>query len=306
MIESWEIMAKEQKEGNSGTENRRNPESLGAQGVSYREGWAKVRTGELYYREYGAGKPLLLIHGAMCDADFYGGTAGVLSGRYRVFTYDRWGYSRSKTGVPPDQLGVESDNFWVRQAQDAAALLEQVCPGEKAVVVGTSAGAIIAMHLLALRPELVEYAIFYEPPLVPLLPEEHEALASVKKISELIDQGKITRAINRFLLLMGDSDEMAPPKTPEMLDHAEGNMDYFIRHEYKAVFSAMDLPQFQPGSRFCIGAGDRHREDYHYQLAHVFAKRYHCPVVHFPGVHNCAYDLPQDFAVGVAGILALA
>lgn len=252
----------------------------------------------LYCREYGAGRPLLFIHGAMCDADFYDGAAKALAGKYRVITYDRRGYSRS--------TGVADETFWPQQAADAAGILEALCGGEKAVVVGTSAGAIIAMNLLALRPELVDYAIFYEPPLVPLLPEGHEALAGVEKIAQLIDQGKITRAINRFLLLMGDVDELAPEKTPEMLDHAEGNMEYFIRHEYKAVFSAMDLLAFAPESRFCIAAGDRHREDYHYHLAGEFAARYGCEMFRFPGVHNCAYDLPRDFAVGVAGILALA
>lgn len=263
----------------------------------YREGMLNLSDAALYYREYGAGTPLLMIHGVICDSDFFEDTAHYLAADHRVITYDRRGYSRSS--------GQAGEDFWEEQARDAAQLLQKLCPDEPAVVVGCSAGAIIAMYLCARHPERIAGLILHEPPLIQLLPDGHEAFALAEKIRTFIHEGKYQRAINRFLLLTGESDGRAPEKRPETAQHEANNMVYFIRNEFEATFFGGSLPRIPASIPVALCTGDAHQENYHYYLAHTYAERCGYPVIHFPGLHNCARDQPLDFAVGVAGMISL-
>ena len=244
----------------------------------------------------GAGSPLLMIHGVICDGDFFCGAAELLAQRHTVITYDRRGYSRS-TGTPVEE-------FWKTQAEDAAAVLRELAFGVPAVVVGCSAGAIIAMKLAELYPELVDCLILHEPPLLSLLPKDHPAFETADKINQFVAEGKFHRAINRFLLLIGEQDERAPEKRVEVAEREMRNMEYFIKYEFGDTFSAEEPPRVPKGVPVILGAGDAHRENYHYYLVHQLGEAMGYPVVHFPGVHNCAYDIPQDFAVMVEGIIS--
>ena len=62
--------------------------------------WTKkmIETGDgacLYTRHIGQGQPLLLIHGAVVDSEFFTDFAEILSEKYHVITYDRRGYGYS-------------------------------------------------------------------------------------------------------------------------------------------------------------------------------------------------------------------
>ena len=108
----------------------------------------------LYYEELGEGVPILLIHPAGSTASTWGAAADELAQIGRVIAYDRRGYARS---------GGEAVRSMSTHTADAAALLEhlRVPP---AVVVGTSAGAAIAVDLAVRRPELVRVVIAHEFP----------------------------------------------------------------------------------------------------------------------------------------------
>lgn len=108
----------------------------------------------LYYEECGDGIPILLIHPSGATASTWGPATDELARIGRVITYDRRGYARTG-GEPVRSLSTH--------AADAAALLESL-GGRPAVVVGTSAGAIIAIDLAARRPHLVQVAIAHEGP----------------------------------------------------------------------------------------------------------------------------------------------
>src|SRR5262245_45403323 len=89
----------------------------------------------LYYEELGEGAPILLIHPAGSTASTWGAATGELARIGRVIAYDRRGYARS-AGQPVRSLPTHT--------ADAAALLEYLRT-PPAVVVGTSAGAAIAV-----------------------------------------------------------------------------------------------------------------------------------------------------------------
>jgi pimeloyl-ACP methyl ester carboxylesterase len=109
---------------------------------------------DLYYEEIGEGVPILLIHPAGSTASTWGTATEELARIGRVIAYDRRGYARSG-GEPVRSMSTHT--------ADAAALLEYlVIP--PAVVVGTSAGAAIAVDLAVRRPDLLRVVIAHEFP----------------------------------------------------------------------------------------------------------------------------------------------
>ena len=109
---------------------------------------------DLYYEEMGEGVPILLIHPAGATASTWGSATEELARIGRVITYDRRGYARSG-GEPVRSISTHT--------ADAAAILESL-RAPPAVVVGTSAGAAIAVDLAVRRPDLVRAVIAHEFP----------------------------------------------------------------------------------------------------------------------------------------------
>ena len=109
---------------------------------------------DLYYEEAGEGVPILLIPPAGSTASTWGAAAEQLARIGRVITYDRRGYARSG-GEPVRSMSTHT--------ADAAALLEYL-RSPPAVVVGTSAGAAIAVDLAVRRPDLVRVVVAHEFP----------------------------------------------------------------------------------------------------------------------------------------------
>lgn len=142
--------------------------------------------------ELGSGPPLVLVHGTGVNSRFWGGVPGALSGHHHVFTYDRRGFGRSSE--PP-----VSD--YTVHARDLIALLaERTGP---AVVVGWSAGGIVALDVALQRPDLVRSLVLYE---VPLHAKRHPSLGLLRVIVGLQlrrrllrDEKGAARAFLRFV-----------------------------------------------------------------------------------------------------------
>ena len=109
---------------------------------------------DLNYEEAGEGATILLIPPAGSTGSTWGSAAARLARIGRVLTYDRRGYARSG-GAPVRSMSTHTE--------DAAAILEDL-GDSPAVVVGTSAGAAIAVDLAVRRPELVRVVVAHEFP----------------------------------------------------------------------------------------------------------------------------------------------
>jgi pimeloyl-ACP methyl ester carboxylesterase len=109
---------------------------------------------DLYHEVAGEGVPILLIPPSGATASTWGTATEELAQIGRVIAYDRRGYARSG-GEPVHSMSVHT--------ADAAALLKHLRT-PPAVVVGTSAGAAIAVDLAVRRPELVRVVIAHEFP----------------------------------------------------------------------------------------------------------------------------------------------
>jgi pimeloyl-ACP methyl ester carboxylesterase len=109
-------------------------------------GMAAVNGIEMYYAVYGAGEPVLLIHGGLNHADIWGGQVAALMKTRQVIVADTRGHGRSTRGEAPLGYG--------QLAADYLALLDRLGI-EKTAVVGWSDGAIIGLELAVRHPERV-------------------------------------------------------------------------------------------------------------------------------------------------------
>lgn len=250
--------------------------------------YVNVENGALFCRSRGTGRPLLLIHGAGVDSDFFEDAASVLAQRYKVITYDRREYSRSTCAI--------SRTYFVQQAEDAAAVIRSACGKEKAIVVGCSAGATIALHLASCYPELIERLILHEPVTISCFSPGNKFAAAADSICKSIQQNRIHSAMYQFLSGFSEQNSSPSNMTPEQLEKAEKNLSLFLRKEFFPVFFE-PLPQIDT-TRFsvCICLGEDHHGDYFADAAAHISAFYNIRQICFPGGHNCAKDRPKEFA----------
>ncbi|MEW1808126.1 alpha/beta hydrolase [Pseudarthrobacter sp. NPDC080039] len=177
---------------------------------------------DLYCEVRGDGPAVLMVPGATGDAGHFTKTAEILSDEFTVITYDRRGNSRSTEGADRDGSATMG-----AQADDAAALIAD-CGLEKALVFGTSGGAIITLELVTRHPQRVSAAVIHEPPLVGLLPpsDEPNPLDAVFRHAETNPRG----ALQEFIALNASPTALngVDPATRERLF---GNAEHLFGKE---------------------------------------------------------------------------
>jgi pimeloyl-ACP methyl ester carboxylesterase len=137
---------------------------------------------EVAYSETGSGEPVLLIHGnAAC---LWGDVFPRLGQAHRVIQYDRRSFGRSEHPPLSDQP---------RHTADAAQLLESL-RAKPAIVVGWSAGGLIALELAMNHPELVRGLVLLEPP---YLCKTHPTYRMLKGVLSAMLLGSVFRSPRR-------------------------------------------------------------------------------------------------------------
>lgn len=110
----------------------------------------------LFVRRAGEAGPLVVfIHGSAADHATWVMQLASLPRSVRCVAYDRRGSGQS----PPAPAGYCVEDH----AADAAAVIEDC--GDRAVVVGSSFGAVVALEVARSRPDLVAGAVLCEPPM---------------------------------------------------------------------------------------------------------------------------------------------
>lgn len=100
-----------------------------------------------WYAEYGSGKPLLLLHGALTDASEFGANTPALAETFQVVTPERRGHGHTADIDGPISYDI--------MARDTVALIEKLSLGP-AHLVGHSDGANVALLVTLARPDLVD------------------------------------------------------------------------------------------------------------------------------------------------------
>lgn len=103
--------------------------------------------GTLRHTQAGAGRPLLLVHGAMVAGAMFDGLVPLLRDRYRLLVPDLRGHGASGHLPPADTVE--------RHAADLARLVDDL-DLDRLGVLGYSHGGAVAQHLARDRPDRVE------------------------------------------------------------------------------------------------------------------------------------------------------
>ncbi len=113
---------------------------------STRSGQADVDGIRLHYAIYGHGTPVVLLHGGLANADYWGNQVLALRSHHTVVVVDSRGHGRSTRDARPFGYDLMAD--------DVVALLD-VLRLPKADIVGWSDGAIIGLDLAMRHPDRV-------------------------------------------------------------------------------------------------------------------------------------------------------
>jgi pimeloyl-ACP methyl ester carboxylesterase len=111
-----------------------------------RSGLAPVNNVKIWFAEYGQGEPLILLHGGLANANYWGNQVPELAKSYRVIVMDSRGHGRSTRDSRP--FGYDL------MASDVLALMDYL-EITKAAIVGWSDGAILGLDIAINHPDRI-------------------------------------------------------------------------------------------------------------------------------------------------------
>lgn len=106
----------------------------------------------IFYRQSGTGKPLFILPGNTASSALHGGEMDYFSAHFSTTVLDFHGVGQSS------RMAQFPLTWWEDNAHDTAALIQHL-GGAPAVVIGTSGGALTALLLAALYPQLVRAVV---------------------------------------------------------------------------------------------------------------------------------------------------
>jgi pimeloyl-ACP methyl ester carboxylesterase len=109
-------------------------------------GLAPVNGVKVWYAVYGRGEPVILLHGGLANANYWGHQVRALQRHYQVIVMESRGHGRSSRNQEPYGYDL--------MASDVVALFDHL-KIKKAAIVGWSDGAIIGLDLAIRHPERV-------------------------------------------------------------------------------------------------------------------------------------------------------
>jgi pimeloyl-ACP methyl ester carboxylesterase len=120
-------------------------------GVNEKAGhYCNVGDAKIYYEVYGEGKPIVLLHGGFGYIDGFKKYIPVFSKKYKVIAVATRGYGKSEIGNKKFSYGLLAD--------DVKKVIEKECQG-KAIIIGSSDGAMVAYVVASNYPEAVSKVV---------------------------------------------------------------------------------------------------------------------------------------------------
>ncbi|MGV9536625.1 alpha/beta fold hydrolase [Streptosporangium sandarakinum] len=275
-------------------------------------GRLRVDGATLHYEVRGEGPLLLLIPGGTGGAASFDDVADDLAADRTVVSYDPRGLSRSPLDDP------EAPQHVARHADDALRLLDLLSPEAPARVAGCSSGAIVALHLLATRPERVERVVAHEPPVVEVLPDAAEHRAMLARVQDTFRREGLMPAAAVFaagLRPSGAAPTVTPatpatpatppapptagltPRAAARVERTMADMPYFLGRIVPGFMAyTPDVERLAALSDRLVLAGgaDSHGELPH-RCAAFLAERLGAEFVRFPGGHTGLSTHPAEF-----------
>ena len=119
---------------------------------------------ELFYRKYGTGKPLVILHGLFGSGDNWMTQARMLGEHFAVYAVDLRNHGSSP----------HADKFsYAEMAEDVRLFLTEKV-GEPAILIGHSMGGKVAMKVAGMYPDLITRLI-----VVDIVPKAYPLIISI-------------------------------------------------------------------------------------------------------------------------------
>lgn len=249
----------------------------------------------LYHEVRGAG-PLVVLLGTPMGADSFAPLADLLAVDHMVLTTDVRGIGRSPVDDRDATPGIAT------RADDLARLIAQVGAPGPVTVLGSSGGAVTALGLAELRPDVVDTVIAHEPPLIELLPDRDELNARGEETVRLWFAGDHVGSWRSFL---ANANIRMPEEVfqavfghePDAAAKADG--DY--QHGHLAPVTTAwrpDVDALRSGQpRVVVGLGEASAEQVCDRTSRALAAELGVAPTMFPGGHIGFADDPVAFAL---------
>jgi pimeloyl-ACP methyl ester carboxylesterase len=111
-----------------------------------KSGLAPVNDIKIWYAVFGHGRPVIMLHGGLSNANYWGYQVRALDKHYKVIVMDSRGHGRSTRNAEPYGYDL--------MASDVLGLMDYL-KIDKAAIVGWSDGAIIGLDIAMHHPERV-------------------------------------------------------------------------------------------------------------------------------------------------------
>ncbi len=220
-------------------------------------GYAPVNDIQMYYALYGAGEPLILLHGGLGHSDVWGYQIPALAAHFKVIAADSRGHGRSTRSAQPYSYAL--------MASDVVALMDHL-KIDKASILGWSDGGIIGLdiainhperlnklfafgantNVAGLRPDIADSAVFNE--YIEVAGQDYARLSTTPT------------EYDAFVKQIGEMWATQPDYKPEQLAKisvpvaiADGEHDEAIRQEHD-----VEMANAIPGAKLVILPGVSH------------------------------------------------
>jgi pimeloyl-ACP methyl ester carboxylesterase len=226
----------------------------------------------VHYEVLGRGRPLIFVHGWLGSWRYWIPTMQALSGEFRTYALDLWGFGDS--GKQRERYSLDAQAELLRGFMDRLAVL-------KAAFVGHGLGGAVIAHFACKYPDLADRAMAVSVPLtgtainarllgtpIPVLieaflgkgptvdPISREAAktdiaaveTSVKSLMEVDLRAKIAELPMPYLLVYGEKDTVI---TPPPLGGANGGVDQFTNNVHRVdLEESRHFPMLDEAAKF--------------------------------------------------------
>jgi pimeloyl-ACP methyl ester carboxylesterase len=197
---------------------------------------------KLRYYQVGQGPILILIPGANGTGDIFLPLAERSKEHFTVVAIDRRDYGNSELtqSLPEEASNPNSEYRVKRDAHDVAALAQQLSE-EPVYVLGSSSGAIVAMHVLKEHPEVVKEIAFHEPPINTFLPDSDYW----KEKNDEIVKIALNEGLQQAMQVFGKTLNIAPLDAKSMSQPvSENDEDQKAQYERMMFWVEYEIRQY--------------------------------------------------------------
>ncbi|MBW0114857.1 alpha/beta fold hydrolase [Pseudonocardia abyssalis] len=256
----------------------------------------RVDDAELYFEVRGSG-PLVVLIGAPMDAAAFMAAADLLAVDHTVLTTDPRGIHRS----PLDDPGQDSTPEL--RADDVARLITHLDAG-RAVVVGSSGGAVTALALAQSHPDLVHTVVVHEAPLQGLL-DDRDALRA--ETDAMVERYRVGDALGAWTLFLESARIPVPAEVMVAREpQAVADERRWFLHEMTGSSNWLpDLDALRATPvRVVVGIGSDSAGEVCDRTSRALAAELGVEPTMFPGGHIGFVDDPAAFVTRLREVLA--